>query len=109
MKNKELNIAYDEAADVLYISFGKPRPAFGTAVGDGQIIRYDQDTGECCGVTIMYFKELHLERIINMKNKIDYEHYYDCIPILIEYIKQKASEGDDEAIATLKQWDSARG
>jgi len=62
MNDKELDIDYDEEADVLYISFGKPKPAFGTTVGDGQIIRTDQDTGEVCGVTIMYFKELYLNK-----------------------------------------------
>ena len=44
-----------------------------------------------------------------MENKIDYKHYFDCVPILIEYIKQKASEGDGEASVTLKKWDDARG
>ena len=58
--SKELDIGYDESADVLYISFGKPRPAFAKEVGEGQFIRTDQDTGKICGITIMYFKELYL-------------------------------------------------
>jgi hypothetical protein len=43
-----------------------------------------------------------------MNDKIDYKGYFDCIPILIDYIKQKASEGDKEAIATLNEWDKKR-
>ena len=62
MENKELDIDYDELSDVLYISFGKPKPAFGTKVGDGQIIRTDQDTGEVCGITIFDFKKIYMDK-----------------------------------------------
>ncbi|HLF86178.1 MAG TPA: DUF2283 domain-containing protein, partial [Nitrospiria bacterium] len=36
-----LNWEYDEEADVLYISVGEPRPAIGTDIGEGVIVRYD--------------------------------------------------------------------
>ena len=45
--------SYDEGADVLYISLGEPRPALGVDVGDGLIVRYDEETNEIVGVTII--------------------------------------------------------
>jgi len=45
--------SYDSEADVLYISFGKPRVAIGEDVGDGVIIRYDEQTGQVVGITII--------------------------------------------------------
>jgi len=47
-----INWSYDEEADVLYISFGDPRPAIAIDV-DGVLIRYTEDTGEIVGVTII--------------------------------------------------------
>lgn len=44
--------SFDEEADVLYISFGDPRPAIGDYI-DGVLIRYDENTGEIVGVTII--------------------------------------------------------
>lgn len=35
-----LNWEFDEEADVLYISVGEPRPAVGTDIGEGVIVRY---------------------------------------------------------------------
>ena len=32
---------YDEEADVLYLSVGKPRKATGVDIGQGVVIRYD--------------------------------------------------------------------
>ncbi len=34
----QLNWTYDEEADVLYISVGKPRPAVGVDMGEGVIV-----------------------------------------------------------------------
>lgn len=50
---KSLNWQYDEEADVLYISVGKPRPAVGTDIGEGVIIRYDEKKKELVGITII--------------------------------------------------------
>ncbi|MCK4652091.1 MAG: DUF2283 domain-containing protein [Methanosarcinales archaeon] len=36
---------YDSEADVLYISFGAPRPAVGVDMGNGVIMRYDEKHG----------------------------------------------------------------
>ena len=44
---------YDSEADVLYISFGKPRPAAGMDMGDGIIMRYDEKHDEIVGITIL--------------------------------------------------------
>ena len=38
-KKERLNWEYDEEADVLYISTGKPEKALGLDVGEGVIIR----------------------------------------------------------------------
>jgi hypothetical protein len=35
----QLDWDYDEEADVLYISVGKPRPALGVDIGEGVIVR----------------------------------------------------------------------
>ena len=47
------NGSYDEEADVLYISLGAPKPALGVDVGDGIIVRYDEETNEIVGVTLI--------------------------------------------------------
>ena len=53
----ESTINYDEKADVLYVSFGKPRKAEGIDIGDGTILRVDLDTGEVIGITLLNFKK----------------------------------------------------
>ena len=52
-KKENLNWDYDEEADVLYISIGKPVKALGLDSGEGVIVRYQEDTGEVVGVTII--------------------------------------------------------
>lgn len=44
---------YDEEADVLYVSIGGPRSAVGTDVGEGVIVRYDEERNEVVGVTLV--------------------------------------------------------
>ncbi|HUK55294.1 MAG TPA: DUF2283 domain-containing protein [Nitrospiria bacterium] len=51
-----LNWEFDEEADVLYISVGKPRPAVGTDIGEGVIVRYDEKKKEVVGITIVGFR-----------------------------------------------------
>ena len=48
-------IHYDSEADVLYISFGEPKPAEGLDIGDGTILRVDPETEEVVGLTILDF------------------------------------------------------
>ena len=58
-----LNWEYDEEADVLYISVGKPRPAVGTDFGEGVIVRYDENKKEVVGISIIGFKARTLQSI----------------------------------------------
>jgi uncharacterized protein YuzE len=56
-KKENLNWEYDEDADVLYISIGKPRKALGVDIGEGAVIRYREETGEVVGLTLIGVKE----------------------------------------------------
>ena len=42
---------------MLYLSIGEPRPAVGTDIGDGFIVRYDEQEKEVVGITIIGLKE----------------------------------------------------
>jgi len=53
----ETLIHYDSEADVLYISFGEPRPAEGLDIGDGTILRIGPKTEEVIGLTILDFSK----------------------------------------------------
>jgi uncharacterized protein YuzE len=48
---------YDKEADVLYISFGEPKPAEGIDIGDGTILRIDPETEKIVGLTILQFSK----------------------------------------------------
>ena len=50
-------IDYDDSADVLYISFGNPRPGIAVEVNDGDLVRVDPYTDEIVGITLLDFKE----------------------------------------------------
>ena len=52
-KERKIDWDYDEEADVLYISFGKPRPAVGIDIGKGIIMRYDEKKKEITGMTVV--------------------------------------------------------
>jgi len=56
-KKENLNWDYDEEADVLYISIGKPKEALGIDIGDGSIVRYSEKSGEIVGLTLLGVKE----------------------------------------------------
>ena len=47
---------YDEAADVLYLSAGEPRPASGVDIGNGVVLRYDEAAHEVVGLTLIGLK-----------------------------------------------------
>ncbi len=51
-----LNWEFDEEADVLYISVGKPRPAIGVDIGEGVVVRFDEKSKEVVGLTILGFR-----------------------------------------------------
>lgn len=56
-KETELTWDYDGEADVLYISLGKPKAAVGIDIGDGVIVRYDEEGGEVVGLTILGLRD----------------------------------------------------
>lgn len=66
-KKEKLNWEYDEEADVLYISTGRPTKALGLDVGDGVIVRYDEKTGEVVGLTIVGVKQRSLAALMGEK------------------------------------------
>ena len=53
MSKKAIGRGVDSEADVLYISFGAPRPAVGVDMGNGVIMRYDEEQDEIVGITII--------------------------------------------------------
>ena len=55
--NESLDGLYDEEADVLYISLGAARPALGVEIENGVIVRYDEETNEIVGVTLVGLRE----------------------------------------------------
>lgn len=44
---------YDEEADVLYLSIGEPRPAIGIDIGEGMVVRFDENEQNVVGLTII--------------------------------------------------------
>ncbi len=52
-KDVPLDWEYDGEADTLYISFGPPKAATGVDVGDGVIVRFDENAREVVGLTII--------------------------------------------------------
>jgi len=55
LQPKELHVDYDGASDVLYISFGKPQPAYdSTLPEDGVIYRLSGD--KLVGISILNFR-----------------------------------------------------
>jgi len=53
-KDKTLDLHYDEEADILYLSFGKPQPADDSEEIDDVIFRFTEN--ELVGITIPSFK-----------------------------------------------------
>lgn len=49
---------YDEEADVLYISFGEPKPALALDLGEGVLVLYREEDGELVGFTIIGASEM---------------------------------------------------
>ena len=52
-KKEGVDWDYDEEADVLYLSIGKPRKATGGDIGRGVVVRYDEKKKEVVGLTIL--------------------------------------------------------
>jgi len=62
-RKESLDWEYDEEADVLYISLGKPEPAEGIDIGEGIIVRIKPETNEVVGLTIMGFSKRTIESL----------------------------------------------
>jgi len=61
-RTKELKFKYDRDVDVLYCSFGDPRPAISVEVDDGVVLRLEPDTEEVIAFTIVDFFKRYAER-----------------------------------------------
>jgi uncharacterized protein YuzE len=62
-KPHEIDWDYDEEADVLYISVGKPQAAIGIDIGEGVIVRYDEAQKEVVGLTLIGLRDRVLKGI----------------------------------------------
>ena len=55
---KQLNYFYDQEADILYLSQGKPsKTDISDEIGDGVVARLDTKTKEVKGLTLLYFAQ----------------------------------------------------
>jgi uncharacterized protein YuzE len=60
---QDIHIGYDEEGDILYIAFRTNRQASTLSLHDNILLRYDPQTAEAVGLTIIGFSELlNLER-----------------------------------------------
>lgn len=53
----DFKISYDDSVDVLYVSFGDPRPGIAMEVNNGDFVRVDPYTDEVVGITLLDFHE----------------------------------------------------
>lgn len=60
-RGQKIDWEYDEEADVLYLSIGKPRKAAGVDIGQGVVIRYDERKREVVGLTVLGVRTRLLE------------------------------------------------
>lgn len=54
---KKIKINHDQKGDVLYIVFGENRPSYAEDIGEGVYARYDMETDELVGITILDFSK----------------------------------------------------
>ena len=52
---------YDGEADVLYLSIGGPRAAVGIDIGEGVVVRFDEQNKEVTGLTVVGLRARLLE------------------------------------------------
>ncbi|MFH1851486.1 MAG: hypothetical protein ABIA75_04010 [Candidatus Neomarinimicrobiota bacterium] len=55
-KMKPTRIAYDDFADVLYITFGKAKSSIVDPITDSDLIRVNTTTHEVVGITLIAYK-----------------------------------------------------
>jgi uncharacterized protein YuzE len=57
-KEAPMKFSYDEDADVLYVTFGRPKSKVSfVQTKRGDVLRFCQETGQIVGVTILFFQE----------------------------------------------------
>ena len=62
-KPQEIDWDYDEEADVLYISVGKPQPVVGVDIGEGVVVRYDEVNKQVVDLTFIGLRDRLLKGI----------------------------------------------
>jgi uncharacterized protein YuzE len=67
-KDTPLDWEYDDEADTLYLSFGRPKTATGLDIGEGVIVRFDEQAQEVVGLTIVGVGR-RLEEYVKAKGK----------------------------------------
>ena len=61
LTKEELHVDYDENSDTLYIKMGSARPTVSIDTQDGNLMSVDPTTDEVVGITLLGFKQRHLE------------------------------------------------
>ena len=67
-KDAPLDWEYDDEADTLYLSFGGPKAATGLDIGEGVVVRFDEQAQEVVGLTIVGVGR-RLEEYVKAKGK----------------------------------------
>jgi len=60
---KDINWDYDEEADVQYLSIGEPKKAAGVDIGQGIVIRLDEEKNEVVGLTVIGMRSRLIETL----------------------------------------------
>jgi uncharacterized protein YuzE len=86
VSKQALSIDYDSTADILYISFGKPKAAICVEVNDGDLVRVDAYTDEVVGITIIDFKKRYIDTCSLSLTSIE-ESANAIVPKILEQFK----------------------
>lgn len=62
-KQENLNWDYDEEADVLYLTVGRPQNALGVDIGEGLVVRMDAAEREVVGLTVVGLRSRLLKNL----------------------------------------------
>ena len=81
----KLDVGYDQEADVLYVSLGKPREGVSVEVDEGTFIRIDPYTDEIVGITILDFKQRYMPSSV----KSIHESAKAIVPEIIQHFKTR--------------------
>lgn len=77
---EKLKVNYDIESDVLYLSFGEPRPSFTKTFDDGVYVRYDLETEVLTGITIVDFsKRTDQLKGINLPGDVTFDKMTELI------------------------------